>query len=237
MFTVDDLAGALREASGDEPVDLTGPALDTTLGDLGYDSLALLETSAVIQRLYQVAVPDEAVVVDATPRVVLERVRALLGGDVPTGAGGGAHTDNAVVIAAPMERVWSMTNDVESWPHLFDEYAAVEVLERRGQTVRFRLTMHPDESGTAWSWVSERHADPVTRTVRAHRVETGPFAYMNIRWEYRPVDGGVQMRWVQDFAMKPTAPVDDATMADRINNNSRAQQQRIKTLVEAAGDE
>jgi hypothetical protein len=26
------------------------------------------------------------------------------------------HTDNAVVIAAPMDLVWDMTNDVENWP-------------------------------------------------------------------------------------------------------------------------
>ncbi|HBF84077.1 MAG TPA: hypothetical protein DD420_30380, partial [Streptomyces sp.] len=38
--------------------------------------------------------------------------------------------------------------------------------------------------GKVWSWVSERVADPVTRTVRAQRVETGPFQYMNIVWEY-----------------------------------------------------
>ena len=42
------------------------------------------------------------------------------------------------------------------------------------------------------------------------------------------------MRWVQDFAMKPTAPVDDAGMTARINRNSVVQLGRIKSLVEAA---
>ncbi len=146
------------------------------------------------------------------------------------------HTDNSVVIDAPMDLVWSMTNDVPSWPQLFTEYASAEIISRDGATIRFRLTMHPDEQGRVWSWVSERTPDPVTRTVVARRVETGPFEYMNLRWEYREVPGGVEMRWIQDFAMKPTAPVDDAGMTERINRNSVREMGRIKSLVEAAAE-
>ncbi len=148
-----------------------------------------------------------------------------------------AHTENEIVIAAPMELVWEMTNDVASWPSLFSEYSAAQILERDGETVRFRLTMHPDENGDVWSWVSERTPDPKTRTVRARRVQTGPFEYMNIYWEYLQEDGGVRMRWVQDFHMKPEAPVDDAFMADRINRNSVVQMERIKSLVEQAAQQ
>lgn len=142
------------------------------------------------------------------------------------------HTDNAVVIAAPMDVVWDVTNDVASWPSLFSEYASVEILERRGDTVKFRLTMHPDEQGRVWNWVSERTMNPRTRTVNARRVEPGPFEYMYIRWTYREVDGGVEMRWVQDFAMRPDAPLDDAAMTERINANTKIQMSRIKQLVE-----
>jgi ribosome-associated toxin RatA of RatAB toxin-antitoxin module len=146
------------------------------------------------------------------------------------------HPENSVVIDAPMDLVWSMTNDVPSWPSLFTEYASAEIIERDGATIRFRLTMHPDEQGRVWSWVSERTPDPVTRTVVARRVETGPFERMNIRWEYQEVPGGVEMRWIQDFAMKPTAPVDDAGMTQRINRNSVREMGRIKSLVEAAAE-
>jgi len=40
------------------------------------------------------------------------------------------------------------------------------------------------------------------------------------------------MRWLQDFAMKPTAPVDDAGMTDHINRNSVIQMERIREQVE-----
>ncbi|MCM2417846.1 MULTISPECIES: SRPBCC family protein [unclassified Streptomyces] len=142
------------------------------------------------------------------------------------------HTDNEIVINAPLDLTWELTNDLERWPQLFSEYASVDVLERQGDTVTFRLTMHPDENGTVWSWVSEREADPKTFTVRARRVETGPFEHMNIRWEYREVPDGTSMRWLQDFAMKPTAPVDDAGMTDHINRNSLIQMERIREQVE-----
>ena len=148
-----------------------------------------------------------------------------------------AHTDNAVLISAPMELVWQMTNDVSSWPSLFSEYASAEILQRTADTVRFRLTTHPDAAGNAWSWVSERVASPRTRTVRAHRVEPGWFEYMQILWSYRQAPDGVEMRWIQDFAMKPDAPLDDTAMATRINTNTAAQQARIKELVEVRAAE
>ncbi|MFG2333950.1 SRPBCC family protein [Streptomyces sp. NPDC048604] len=144
------------------------------------------------------------------------------------------HTDNSITIDAPLELVWDMTNDIENWPRLFSEYASVEVLSREGEATTFRLTMHPDESGKVWSWVSERTMDRESRTVRARRVETGPFAHMNIKWEYVELPGGVQMRWVQDFAMKPDAPVDDEWMTDNINRNSRTQMALIRDRIEQA---
>jgi aromatase len=143
------------------------------------------------------------------------------------------HTDNTITIAAPLELTWELTNDLERWPQLFSEYASVDVLEQKDGKVTFRLTMHPDENGKVWSWVSERQADRSALTVRARRVETGPFDYMDINWHYEQVPGGTSMRWIQDFAMKPTAPIDDAGMTEHINRNSRVQMELIRDKVEA----
>ncbi|MGN9913970.1 SRPBCC family protein [Phytohabitans sp. LJ34] len=142
------------------------------------------------------------------------------------------HTDNAIVINAPMDLVWSMTNDVRSWPELFSEYASAEIIADNGTTIRFRLTTHPDESGRQWTWVSERTPDPATRTVRAHRIETGPFEYMNLYWEYQDDGCSVSMRWVQDFQMKPDAPFDDAAMTERLNRTSRTQLAHVRDRIE-----
>ncbi|NSC21568.1 polyketide cyclase [Streptomyces albus subsp. chlorinus] len=144
------------------------------------------------------------------------------------------HTDNSIVIDAPMDLVWEMTNDVESWPRLFTEYARAEIVERLApDTIRFRLTLHPDEDGNQWSWISDRTVNEAERTTHSKRVETGPFKYMSLFWEYTQEDEGVRLRWVQDYEMKPQAPVSLAAMTERLNTNSRIQMQHIKERVEA----
>ncbi|RFU83710.1 polyketide cyclase [Streptomyces triticagri] len=148
-----------------------------------------------------------------------------------------ASTDNAVVVDAPMDLVWDMTNDVESWPELFSEYAKAEILDRKGATLTFRLTLHPDENGAVWDWVSERTPDPATRTVRARRIETGPFVFMNLLWTYVQTDGGVEMRWQQEFEVKSGLPFGDKEMTERLNTNTRREMARIKGLVEQAAAE
>nr|AHX24704.1 cyclase [uncultured bacterium] len=145
-----------------------------------------------------------------------------------------AHTEHEIVIDAPLELVWDMTNDIESWPRLFSEYSEATVLDRSGDAVRFRLALHPDENGKVWSWVSERRPDRATWTVRSQRVETGPFKYMWIYWEYLREGTGVRLRWVQDFEMKPQAPVSDAEMKARLDRNTPVQQRLVKEKVEAA---
>ncbi|MEW2330240.1 SRPBCC family protein [Micromonospora chersina] len=196
-----------------------------SLEELGMDSLALLELSAVVADRWRVKIPEQAgqLSIAGVADLVARRT------DPPPG-----HTENAVDIAAPLPLVWEITNDVARWTELFTEYAAAEILHREGDTVRFRLTMHPDENGTSWSWVSERTADPATREVHARRVETGPFEYMRIHWRYDEIPGGTRMTWVQDFAMKPTAPVDNAGMTERINNNSKVQLAVIRERIERA---
>lgn len=147
------------------------------------------------------------------------------------------HTERSVLIEAPLQLVWDMTNDVDNWVNLFTEYAESTVLERNGNTMRFRLALHPDDNGTVWSWVSERTMNLQRREVRAHRVETGPFEYMNIFWSYHEEAGGTRMTWVQDFQMKPTAPLDDEGMTERINRNSPVQMRAIKDRIEAVARE
>jgi aromatase len=145
-----------------------------------------------------------------------------------------ARVDNSVVIEKPIDEVWERMNDVEKWPDLFSEYAAAEILERDGNTIKFRLTTHPDPEydGQVWTWVSERTVDPETKSVKAHRIETGPFEYMNIEWYFQPKDAGTEMRWVQEFSMKPSAPADDETATDYLNKNTKEQMGVIKERLE-----
>jgi aromatase len=148
------------------------------------------------------------------------------------------HVDNSILIRAGFDLVWDVTNEIERWPELFTEYASVQVIARTGNTVRFRLAMHPDENGKVWSWVSERVMDRQRGRVLARRVEPGPFEFMDIEWTYTPEGDGTRMRWIQDFRMRPDAPIDTAAMAERINTNTAIQMDAIRRKVEqlANGD-
>ena len=145
------------------------------------------------------------------------------------------HTDNSVVIDKPLDEVWERMNDLENWTNLFTEYSSVEVLERDGNTVTFRLTTHPDPDydGQVWSWTSERTMDSENYTTKSHRIETGPFEYMNIEWYFEPADDGTKMRWVQDFSMKESAPANDEQAQDYLNKNTAEQMKAIKERLEA----
>jgi minimal PKS acyl carrier protein len=78
-FTLDDLRQVLRRSAGaDEGVDLDGDILDTSFQDLGYDSLALLETEGTIKREYGIELEDDSVTAAPTPRELLTTVNARI---------------------------------------------------------------------------------------------------------------------------------------------------------------
>ncbi|MFF4830204.1 acyl carrier protein [Streptomyces sp. NPDC001315] len=76
-FTLDDLRRILREGAG-EDVDLDGSILDTPFEDLGYESLALLETGVRIGREYGIELDDATLTDIETPRQFIEAVNEQL---------------------------------------------------------------------------------------------------------------------------------------------------------------
>ncbi|WP_243788664.1 acyl carrier protein [Saccharopolyspora gloriosae] len=73
--TMDDLRRILRDCAGDAEADLAADIGDTPFEELGYDSLALIETAARIKQEWGVTIPDELVAELRTPREVLDVVR------------------------------------------------------------------------------------------------------------------------------------------------------------------
>ena len=147
-------------------------------------------------------------------------------------------TDNAVTIDAPLDFVWETMNDVENWPNLFTEYAKSEILERNGNTILFRLETHPDPEydNKVWSWTSERTVDPETRTAKSRRIDLQniPYERMEIEWYFEPRDDGTEMRWVQDFSMKPDSPTSEEEATNYLNRNTRIQMDVLKERLEEA---
>jgi act minimal PKS acyl carrier protein len=77
QFTLDDLKRILLESAGaDETVDLDGDILGLTFNELGYESLALLETGSRIEREYGITLDESAIADATTPQALLDVVNA-----------------------------------------------------------------------------------------------------------------------------------------------------------------
>lgn len=69
----------LRRAAGEEEdVDLEGDIVEVAFTDLGYDSLALLEVAAIVEREFGIALADEAVQEARTPAMFIGLVNGML---------------------------------------------------------------------------------------------------------------------------------------------------------------
>ncbi|MBU6533796.1 acyl carrier protein [Streptomyces sp. NPDC057245] len=78
-LSVEDLTSIMRSSAGeDESVDLDGDILDSAFTDLGYDSLALLETVARISRDHGVELGDDVLDDVETPRDLLAVVNRAI---------------------------------------------------------------------------------------------------------------------------------------------------------------
>ncbi|MCX5203243.1 acyl carrier protein [Streptomyces sp. NBC_00237] len=78
-FTLEDLKRILLEGAGaEEGVDLDGDILDTDFEELGYESLALLETGGLIEREYGISLDDEIFADNRTPRTLVAAINVHL---------------------------------------------------------------------------------------------------------------------------------------------------------------
>lgn len=135
---------------------------------------------------------------------------------------------NTIVINADYDSVFDISNDIERWPELFDEYTDAEIIEREGNRIHFRLS-HTNGN----SWVSWRDLDKENGRCHAERVSPmKPFRHMYIDWEYHKIDAGIEMVWIQDFAMDPESGISDEKARDYMNSHSQVNMQTMKRIIE-----
>jgi act minimal PKS acyl carrier protein len=79
QMTLRDLQDIMRECAGeDESAESLEQAPDEAFADLGYDSLALLETQARVKRDYSVEFSEDDLADITTPREFVEFFNSLL---------------------------------------------------------------------------------------------------------------------------------------------------------------
>lgn len=79
QLTLDDLKNALRAAAGEaETLDDSGDLLEAPFSEMGYDSLAVMETTAQVERMLGIELPEEETAELKTPREYLDFVNARI---------------------------------------------------------------------------------------------------------------------------------------------------------------
>ncbi|HZG06044.1 MAG TPA: acyl carrier protein [Streptomyces sp.] len=78
LMTIDDVRRILVQCAGeDDSVDLEGDIAHRSFEDLGYDSLALMESAAQIKQEFGVVVPDDEITEVKTPQELVDLVNGL----------------------------------------------------------------------------------------------------------------------------------------------------------------
>jgi Phosphopantetheine attachment site. len=81
-LTLEDLKRIVREGAGEDGTTLDGDLMDVPFADLGYDSLAMLETVSRIAREFNTVLPDDLAVEARTPRMMLDMVNGTIAAPV-----------------------------------------------------------------------------------------------------------------------------------------------------------
>jgi len=139
------------------------------------------------------------------------------------------HTCNSIIINAPYDLVFDISNDIPRWTELFGgEYKKAEVVSKVGDKITFRLT---DDEGKSWqSW---RLLFKDSYFTYAEREEPKfPFQYMKIIWLYTPKAEGVELTWIQHFTMDEKAKFNDTQVEGFINKHSKENLKIFKSIIE-----
>ena len=139
------------------------------------------------------------------------------------------HTCNSIIIDAPYEKVFDISNNIERWTELFGgEYKEAKVLKKEGNKITFKLT---DDEGN--SWQSFRLLFKDDHFAYAEKLAPKfPFEYMKIIWLYTAVPDGIMMTWIQHFKMDPKAKYNDEQVEGFINKHSVDNLKIFKDIIE-----
>ena len=101
------------------------------------------------------------------------------------------HTENSIVIRAPLEKVFRTTADLLLWPSILPHYRWVRVLESGADGVIVKMAAR-----RAWlpiQWTSRFRVDTAARELHFHHLKAFTRG-MNVKWTYTPEPGGVLVR-------------------------------------------
>ncbi|MDP2940359.1 MAG: SRPBCC family protein [Candidatus Omnitrophota bacterium] len=139
------------------------------------------------------------------------------------------HTNNSIIINAPYDKVFDISNDINRWKELFDEYKESEIIKREENKITFKLTNQEGQSWQSWRLLFKDK-----KYCYAEREEPKfPFKYMKLVWLYREIaPNTTEMTWIQHFTMDEKAKFNDSQVEGFINKHSQDNLNRMKEIIE-----
>ena len=139
------------------------------------------------------------------------------------------HTCNSIIINAPYELIFDISNNIPRWTELFGgEYKKAEVVKKEGNKIVFRLT---DDEGKSWQSWRLLFKDNYFTYAESEEPKF-PFKYMKIIWLCTAKPEGVEMTWIQHFEMDEKAKFNDQQVEGFINKHSQDNLQIFKRVIE-----
>lgn len=141
------------------------------------------------------------------------------------------HTCNSIIINAPYELVFDISNDIPRWIELFgSEYKKAEIVNREGNKITFRLTDDEDKSWVSWRLLFKDNFF----TYSERQEPKFPFNFMKIVWLYTPKTEGIELTWIQHFQMDEAAKFNAEQVEGFINKHSQDNLAIFKKVIEQA---
>jgi len=141
------------------------------------------------------------------------------------------HTCNSIIINAPYDLVFDISNDIPRWTELFgSEYKKAEIVKKEENKITFRLTDDEDKSWISWRLL---YKDKFF-TYSERQEPKFPFKYMKIVWLYTQKPQGLELTWIQHFTMDEKAKFNDEQVEGFINEHSQDNLLIFKNVIEKA---
>lgn len=139
------------------------------------------------------------------------------------------HTCNSIIINAPYDLIFDISNTIPRWTELFGgEYKEAIVVKKEKNKITFKLT---DKEGRTWQ--SFRLLFKENFLAYAEREEPKfPFEFMKIIWLYTPKPEGIELTWIQHFKMDSKAAFTDEQVEGFINQHSKENLKIFKAVIE-----
>jgi uncharacterized membrane protein len=123
------------------------------------------------------------------------------------------HTETAVDIAGPLERIVALAADVERWPRILPHYRWVTLLEGGGDWKVVEMAARRGRIPIRWRAVQEIDRTGPTPVI-AYRHIWGVTRGMNVAWTF--VEGGDRVHVAIRHHFRPPWPLVGNLVADRV---------------------